>query len=113
MALVTKTLTATGTQVLSRVHIPRAKSYLGGVLLVSGTFGGGTVTLEISNDGGVTSYPLKDVHGVAISATAAGQFNFRIFGDGNSNFDSENLDICVKLTGATNPNITVKMFDNR
>lgn len=38
---------------------------------VGGTFGGATVTLEVSNDG-VTYAGAKDLHGTAVSLTAAG-----------------------------------------
>lgn len=39
---------------------------------VSGTFGGGTIILEGSIDGGANYFPLKDAGGTAISFTAAG-----------------------------------------
>jgi hypothetical protein len=42
---------------------------------VTGTFGGATVKLQASTDG-TNFYDIKDMHGTAISATAAGGFEF-------------------------------------
>jgi len=42
---------------------------------IGGTFGGATVTLQASNDD-TTYFAIKDIHGAAISATAAGGFEF-------------------------------------
>jgi len=44
-------------------------------LQTTGTFDGGTVTLEVSNDG-VTFYDWKDIEGTAIGMTAAGYAEF-------------------------------------
>lgn len=48
---------------------------IAGSVQIDGTFGGATVTLEASNDG-VTFFPLSDLQGNAISATAAAFFDF-------------------------------------
>ena len=40
-----------------------------GCVQISGTFGGATVTVEVSNDG-TTWFGLKDLQGTAVSATA-------------------------------------------
>lgn len=48
---------------------------LAGSVQVTGTFGGATITLQVSNDG--TNYvTLKDSAGTAISLTAAGMAEF-------------------------------------
>jgi hypothetical protein len=46
-----------------------------GAVQFSGTFGGATMTLQASNDG-TTFATIKDLTGTAISATAAGLFEF-------------------------------------
>jgi len=63
-------------------------------LAVFGTFGGGTVTIEVSLDG--TNYVVLD------SFTAAGFGTYTIFVDNGSK-------IRATLAGATSPDITVLM----
>lgn len=78
---------------------------------VTGTFGGGTVTLLISPDGGTTKVPLLNTSNVAISTGTAGAMSsIRLGGSGSTNSDS--MIIYATLTGSTNPALTVAIFDN-
>ncbi|MBK8189212.1 MAG: hypothetical protein AB7P76_11260 [Candidatus Melainabacteria bacterium] len=63
-------------------------------IAVYGTFGGGTVTIEVALDG--TNYAPLDTF------TAAGMRNYRIFVDNGSK-------IRATLAGATGPNINALM----
>lgn len=47
-----------------------------GAVQIGGTFGGATVTLEVSNDGTTFFDVPKDIHGTTLSATAAALFDF-------------------------------------
>ena len=46
-----------------------------GCVQITGTFGGATVTIEVSNDG-TTWFALNDIKGDAVSATADAFFDF-------------------------------------
>lgn len=78
---------------------------------VYGTFGGGTVTLFVSPDGGTTKVALKDwVSGTAVSVATTAAMNFLRLGNGGTN--SDNLILYATLAGSTNPALTVAIFDN-
>lgn len=78
---------------------------------VYGTFGGGTVTLFVSPDGGTTKIALKDaISGTAISVATTAAMNSIRLGNGGTNSDA--LIIYATLAGSTNPAMTVAIFDN-
>ena len=78
---------------------------------VYGTFGGGTMTLFVSPDGGTTKIALKDsIAGTAISVATTAAMNSIRLGCGDNNTD--NLIIYATLSGSTNPALTVAIFDN-
>lgn len=78
---------------------------------VYGTFGGGTITLFVSPDGGTTKIALKDsISGTAISVASAAAMNSVRLGNGANNNDQ--LIIYSTLAGSTNPALTVAIFDN-
>ena len=52
-----------------------AQAAIAGAVQFKGTFGGATIGLQASNDG-TTFFDIKDLGGVAISATAAAFFEF-------------------------------------
>ena len=60
---------------LTGISIGGDRSIRGSVQF-GGTFGAATVKLQVSNDG-TTYFDMKDVSGTAISATAAGLFEFQ------------------------------------
>lgn len=64
-----------------------------------GTFGGGTVTLESSLDGGTSWFPVSGV-----SLTAAGRANQLIYASWGEVFRAV-------LTGATSPTVTAQLVE--
>lgn len=52
-----------------------AQTAIAGAVQFSGTFGGATAKLQVSNDG-VTYFDMRDLGGTTISATAAAMFEF-------------------------------------
>lgn len=83
-----------------------------GTVAVYGTFGSGTITMFMSPDGGTTKVAVtKDNNSVAIGTlNAAAVFNLE-FGNGDSNTDK--IILYATLAGATNPALTVAVFDNQ
>lgn len=78
---------------------------------VYGTFGGGTMTLFVSPDGGTTKIALKDsIAGTAISVASTAAMNTVRLGNGDKN--NEFLIIYATVAGSTNPALTVAIFDN-
>jgi len=74
-------------------------------IILYGNFGGGTITTQVSADGGSTFVNLID-DGVAVTFTAGAGDNFRI--------NSDELDpvfLGFNLVGATTPNITIKVYN--
>lgn len=80
-------------------------------IVYGSNFGGGTVTLFVSPDGGTTKVPLKDwVSGTAVSVGTTGAINFLRLGAGGTN--SDNLIIYATLAGSTSPVLALAIFDN-
>jgi len=70
-----------------------------GTLFASGGFGGGTVSMAISCDGGLTWFNAKNSDGVDLALTAAGAFNFSM----------GNCKVRGVLSGATGPAVTISI----
>jgi hypothetical protein len=79
-------------------------------VFVYGTFGSGTLKLQASPDGGTTKIDLPNLSGTAISVTANGIYNIQL---GNGNALGADIILYAVLTGATNPSLTVAIYDNR
>jgi len=105
------TLSADGNVQLVDVHRRRSAPSYEGTLIVQGTLGGGTVSLLISGDRGVTLVPFPDVNGSVAGVTAAGARNYRIPGDGGT-LNGDAPRIYAQITGSTAPSVTVIWFDN-
>lgn len=75
-------------------------------------FGGATVGLQFSPDGGTTKFAAKDFTGNALTATAAGMANTQPFGDGVNNADIIGVYAVLTVVG-TNAIVPVVLFDNR
>lgn len=88
------------------------KTYYQMTIVTSGTFGGGTVAFFVSPDNGVTQIPLKIAAGTPYVATAPDYLNFSNFGGSNQQNPNKQLSFWATVTGATNPNINVTVFDN-
>ena len=80
-------------------------------IVVTGTFGSGTIALKLSVDGGTTKVSLKDQNGDAIAITANDAVQIPVMGFG-AELDGAPL-LYASLSGATNPSLTVTVLDNR
>jgi len=80
-----------------------------GIINVNGSFGGGTLTLFISFDAGVTKDALLD-GSTAYSKTAADQFAFNLPID-----DPDGLGaiLFATLTGSTTPTLKIEILDDQ
>lgn len=77
----------------------------------TGDFGTGTVTWGISFNGGTTILPLnQDGTATAASQTAAGCVNLR---SGHQATNTNIASLYASIATATNPSITLTVFDNR
>lgn len=104
----TPAVTANGSSQALPMYNPRS----GGdstlkTVTIQGTFGGGTATLEISADGGVTSIPFT-VGGSPVTFTSNDSQNLSICSDAQ-----KPLLVSFDLTGATTPDIKMIIFDVR
>ena len=79
------------------------------MIAASGTFGSGSLALEMSVDGGTTAFAITDSVG-AVALTAAGGVVTNILGDGNL---PSQVKIRATLSGATSPSVTVIITDAR
>lgn len=113
MAKFTATLSAQSTSVyVCDITKPRELDTWFANACAAGTFGGGTVTWNISFDSGVTLIPLtQDGTATAASQTAAGALNLR---SGHAaTVATTNAKLYASVGAATNPAITLIVFDNR
>jgi len=69
-----------------------------------GTFGGGTLTIEASFDGGANYFALTDAGGLVFSLTANGAKNIEV---------GKGVLIRGTLSGATSPDINIVFTDIR
>jgi len=115
MAKFTATLSAQSTNVkICEIKEPRKFDSWFANAMVSGTFGGGTVTFGISFDGGTTIYTLnQDGTNSVASATAAGSVNLRC-GTNNKLTATTDVPYLYAAVGtATNPSLSIIVLDNR
>lgn len=91
---------------------PRASDIYLATVSLYGTFGGGTVTLFMSPDGGTTKIPLiDDLTGSAFSLTSARCFDIQM-GTGNGSASSNEIKLYATLAGSTSPNLNLTVHDN-
>lgn len=111
MAKYTASLSAQNTNTkLFTVHKPRNGSdSCTFTVAVSGTFGTGTVTINISPDAGVTLIPLAPISGTSGAFTANGAMTFKV---GNGDTNSGAPAIYASIATAINPSITITAYDN-
>lgn len=111
MAKYSATLSAQNTNtILFTAHKPRNGSVSSlFTVLVSGTFGGGTVTVNISPDKGTTLVPLVPIGTSAPTITAAMAFTYQV---GNGDKLADSPDIYVSIGAATTPTINIVAYDN-
>ena len=72
---------------------------------VTGTFGGGTATLQMSENGTIW-FDVLDAAGAAVTFTANKAVNVKI------NSDPQNpVQLSINLAGATNPDLSMKIYN--
>lgn len=106
MALInTLTLTNNGTVSMkcknNRVGVPNTYT-----CIVYGTFGSGTVTVKVSADGSTYVNMIDD--GSTVTFTEGAGENFQVNSD-----EMNPVYLGFTLAGATSPNITIKIYDNK
>lgn len=94
---------------ISDVIKPRNATEYYATAVISGTIGGGTLTMFISHDGGTTKTALSDSVGTVISETVPATVNIKL-GVGSKLADNPKL--YATLAGATTPDLDVTIFDN-
>lgn len=107
----TAALSAQNTNVyVMDVHKPRGgEDCCTFTIMASGTFGGGTVTVNVSPDSGTTLAPLAPINGSSPSITSVGAYTFKI-GNGGRNTDQPK--IYVAVGAATTPSLVITCWDN-
>lgn len=78
-------------------------------IYASGDFGGGTITVEISNDGGVTFYAATDNAG-DVTLTDDGAVRTFLLGANNST-STQQIKMRLSLAGASSPDIDYTIAD--
>ncbi len=78
-----------------------------------GTFGSGTVTLQVSPDNGSTWIDILDEVGNPVAFTANGSKNFTIASTSNNPIASEITRLRFNLAGSTAPSLTLVIADVR
>ena len=109
MAYRATAITANGTYEIAKVHLKSNVTEYLATITSFGTFGGGTITIQLSPDGGTTKITQDSSPGTPYSATANSTINFRS-GGGSDNTSSPIL--YATLSGATNPSLTIAVDDN-
>lgn len=109
MAKVSKQFTEDANEIIEHVYKPRNAGYYFATVYAFGTFGGGTVKLQVSLDDGATKIDLLDENGDAVSFTSAGMANIKLGGSIGLN---EAQQIFVDVNGSTSADVTVAIFNN-
>jgi len=113
MAKFTTTLTGTtDDNELLKVISPREYAGYGVTLFAKGTeFDGGTITIQVSPDGGTTKFTAKDTNGADVTFTANGYTNILL---GNGAKNGEHITVFADLSGASgSADVEVIAFDVR
>lgn len=105
-------MSADASTVLANIHRRADSQSYAGSFFAQGTFGSGTVTLQVSIDGGTTKITVKDVLGNNVSLSANGYQNF-VLGNPSTDLGADQITLYATLVGSTNPSLTVALFDNR
>lgn len=75
-------------------------------IFITGTFGSGTATLQISDDGGTDYVDVLDNVGAAVTFTANKAVNVEIASDA-----VDPVLLTFNLAGATSPNLVMTVYD--
>ena len=110
MANHTKTFAADAS--LTQIAIakkPRSEEKYLADIQIAGGFGGGTVTLFVSLDGGTNKVALRNLSGTAYSTTVADVVPVSLVGGGDND---EPVIIYATVANATTPTLTIIVGDN-
>lgn len=109
--IINENITANGNTEAATINNPNNGTNIFQVVYVSGTFGGGTVAVQISNDGGSTWFAATNSSG-AVTFSADGAE--RLFLLGNSNpVAAHQIKLRCVLSGATGADINISVADVR
>lgn len=112
MAKYTATISADGSTALCQIDRRKSDANAWQAdIFIGGTFGGGTVAIQLSPDGGTTKFAWKDWNGTAISSATAAHFTTPPAGNGTHLSDF--MTVYAVMTGSTAPSVSVTVFDNR
>jgi len=104
----TYSITGTGRTSLGPWYKTRHEFLVRGSLDVYGTFGGTSLELQKSPDGGTTWIAIPDAAGDPVTFTAQGTINFEVFTDPNNP-----VLLALNATGGTGISITAVVWDER
>lgn len=104
-------ITADGNTSGASINNPNNGANIFQVIYASGDFGSGTLTVQISNDGGTTWYAATDSTG-SVTLTDDGAVRTFLLGS-NDPVSSTQVKIRLNLSGATNPDIDYIIADAR
>lgn len=112
MAIYTGILSAQNTSVyLCDVQKPRGASSWFANVTATGTFGGGTVSYQISYDGGTTkSTIMQDGAATAATSTTAQTLNIRLAGEAHL---ASQPKLYASIATATTPSLAITVQDGR
>ena len=103
------TVTISADGVAAIATLPQAGGMWEGTVIVSGTFGSGTVTLGHSTTAACSTVnSIKDITGTAYSTTSADTVNVRLGIDKNNP-----TYLCATVTGSTSPTIALNVYDRQ
>ncbi len=104
-------ISADSTVLIATVATPKKGSEnWKGTEFFQGSFGGGTITLQTSPDGGTTKIPETNLSGSAFSLTSAGSVEVDL---GTANTTATQILLYAVMTGSTSPTVTATVFDNQ
>lgn len=112
MAKYTNTISADGSVYICQIDRRRSDANAWQAdIFIGGTFGSGTVKIQLSPDQGTTKYDLKDWNGTNMSSSSAVHYTSPPVGNGDKNSDF--ITLYAVMTGSTDPNVLITVFDNR
>lgn len=109
MARTQTTIDSTAATQIATARKPRDADFYYATIALQGTFGGGTVTLQMSPDEGTTKINLKDQTGSDYSTTTNDTINIQL---GAAGGNSDQIRLYATNTGGTGISMIATVFDN-
>lgn len=107
--IIDQILTGNGSSGVGSIKNPNTGASPYQVVYASGTFGGGSLAIEISNDGGSTWFAATDSSG-SVSFTSPGSARLFLLGNNNPVASSQ-IKIRGNLSGSTTPSLKFSVAD--